>query len=264
MVRIRPLRRRDRKQAFTLIEMLVVTAIIALLAAILFPVFARARESARRASCQSNLRQIGLGALQYVQDYDEVLPSPVYGTTRKNSEDYYRWQDAIYPYVKSTQIYRCPSEGGKTGNMSYSYQTSIGASGYKRNGSYAINSLYRNSAIAPVSYLDLNGTQTTRKISSIGVPAETVWVVEGTANKYEVDGKDRTDDPQYYFDSPYPHISYTTSVDASTGLAAGIGAKHMGTTIVLWCDGHVKATNLDVLMEKSSSDFLKFFTVSND
>ena len=61
-------------QAFTLIELLVVIAIIAILAAILFPVFARARENARRASCQSNMKQIGLGLMQYVQDYDETYP----------------------------------------------------------------------------------------------------------------------------------------------------------------------------------------------
>src|SRR5687767_10691477 len=64
-----------RKTAFTLIELLVVIAIIALLAAILFPVFARARENARRAGCQSNLKQIGLGIMQYSQDYDELMPS---------------------------------------------------------------------------------------------------------------------------------------------------------------------------------------------
>src|SRR5690606_6779733 len=63
------------KRGFTLIELLVVIAIIAILAAILFPVFARARENARRASCQSNLKQIGLGLMQYTQDYDERLPA---------------------------------------------------------------------------------------------------------------------------------------------------------------------------------------------
>src|SRR5688572_3103121 len=70
-----------RRFAFTLIELLVVIAIIALLAAILFPVFARARENARRASCQSNLKQLGLGFAQYVQDFDEKMPGIYNGAT---------------------------------------------------------------------------------------------------------------------------------------------------------------------------------------
>ncbi len=94
-----------RKTGFTLIELLVVIAIIALLAAILFPVFARARESARRASCLSNLKQIGIGLAQYTQDFDERLPSwYVYDTAYR-----YVWADSVQPYVKSTQIFRCPS-----------------------------------------------------------------------------------------------------------------------------------------------------------
>ncbi len=93
----------DCRRAFTLIELLVVIAIIAILAAILFPVFARARENARRASCQSNLKQIGLGVLQYKQDYDERYPS--YGPPVSIG-----WADSLQPYVKSTQLFQCPSE----------------------------------------------------------------------------------------------------------------------------------------------------------
>jgi len=89
---------------FTLIELLVVISIIALLAAILFPVFARARENARRASCQSNLKQLGLGIMQYVQDYDETYPYSYSG-----NGDARRWPTNIFPYVKSSQVYLCPS-----------------------------------------------------------------------------------------------------------------------------------------------------------
>ncbi len=94
------------RRAFTLIELLVVIAIIAILAAILFPVFARARENARRSSCSSNLKQIGLGILQYVQDYDEKYPDWNVGATSATPG----WAYAIQPYLKSTQIYQCPSE----------------------------------------------------------------------------------------------------------------------------------------------------------
>lgn len=98
---------RKSKNAFTLIELLVVIAIIAILAAILFPVFSRVRENARRSSCQSNLKQVGLAAAQYSQDYDEnVLP------IRINSSSpyyYFAWSDIIQPYLKSTQVLTCPS-----------------------------------------------------------------------------------------------------------------------------------------------------------
>ena len=81
-------------------------AIIAILAAILFPVFARARENARRSSCQSNLKQIALGVAQYTQDYDERMIALVNYKTSSNSE---LWPVTIQPYVKSTQIFDCPS-----------------------------------------------------------------------------------------------------------------------------------------------------------
>ena len=101
-------REKSRARAFTLIELLVVIAIISLLAAILFPVFARARENARRTSCLSNTKQIGLGFLQYTQDYDEKYPlryMAMMGNTPTSS-----WTISVQPYLKSTQLYRCPSD----------------------------------------------------------------------------------------------------------------------------------------------------------
>ena len=97
-----------RKHGFTLIELLVVIAIIAILAAILFPVFAKAREKARQASCQSNEKQIGLAILQYAQDYDERFP--YYNLTIGGSSWY--WPVFVHPYAKNEQIFQCPSRRG--------------------------------------------------------------------------------------------------------------------------------------------------------
>jgi len=96
------------RKGFTLIELLVVIAIIAILAAILFPVFAKVREKARQTSCLSNEKQLGLGFVQYVQDYDETFPAcpDQYGTG---------WAGRIYPYVKSTGVYGCPDDATQVG-----------------------------------------------------------------------------------------------------------------------------------------------------
>ncbi|BDI33618.1 hypothetical protein CCAX7_56690 [Capsulimonas corticalis] len=93
-------------KGFTLIELLVVIAIIAILAAILFPVFAKAREKARQISCLSNEKQLGLGLLQYNQDYDETFPCGVAYDLSLGSG----WAGAIYPYVKSAGVYHCPDD----------------------------------------------------------------------------------------------------------------------------------------------------------
>jgi prepilin-type N-terminal cleavage/methylation domain-containing protein/prepilin-type processing-associated H-X9-DG protein len=98
---------RKNRAGFTLIELLVVIAIIAILAAILFPVFAKAREKARQISCLSNMKQLGLGFMQYIQDNDETWPGVASGDDVRGG-----WASQIYPYVKSTNVYKCPDESG--------------------------------------------------------------------------------------------------------------------------------------------------------
>jgi len=133
-----------KRRAFTLIELLVVIAIIAILAAILFPVFAKAREKARQSSCSSNLKQLGLGFTQYVQDYDERLPAAgkyqdqpgAAGWTPGNAGTPYSdtpttvacdvTKGAIYTYVKSAQVYVCPSDKhGRAKLLSYSMNQNL-------------------------------------------------------------------------------------------------------------------------------------------
>ena len=141
-----------KNKAFTLIELLVVIAIISILAAILFPVFARARENARRASCLNNMKQIGLGIMQYTQDYDERYPpnypqngtpgavpnildtdpskpSGVFEITANAGSPkghFQSWMDTIHPYIKSTQVFVCPSSKAEKTVPNYGYSFALG------------------------------------------------------------------------------------------------------------------------------------------
>jgi prepilin-type N-terminal cleavage/methylation domain-containing protein/prepilin-type processing-associated H-X9-DG protein len=102
--------RRNRKNGFTLIELLVVIAIIAILAAILFPVFAQAREKARSITCVSNVKQVMLGELMYVQDYDET-----HSWTWGWATDWKPWHQQIAPYIKNQQLWKCPDDAWNHG-----------------------------------------------------------------------------------------------------------------------------------------------------
>lgn len=148
---------RTNGKGFTLIELLVVIAIIAILAAILFPVFARAREKARQSSCLSNVKQLGLGMQMYAQDYDEsfMLCRYDYATTPSNSFGV-GWSRVIQPYVSNIAVLVCPSDLNPTSENSM--QT------YQHPRSYSVNQ-----HLHPYSFED-----TVVKLAAVDKPAQTV------------------------------------------------------------------------------------------
>jgi prepilin-type N-terminal cleavage/methylation domain-containing protein/prepilin-type processing-associated H-X9-DG protein len=147
---------RNRSNGFTLIELLVVIAIIAILAAILFPVFAKAREKARQASCESNERQVGLAILQYVQDFDEHFPCGEQFAGNNGAGSGIGWAGTVQNYIKSTGVFKCPDDSTAT-------------SGLFVPDSYAANG-------------NLIGSPAGGALASLGAPASTVMVVEITNN----------------------------------------------------------------------------------
>lgn len=254
------------KSGFTLIELLVVIAIIALLAAILFPVFGRARENARRSACASNMKQIGLAVLQYQQDFDERFPisgtSPVLvadatlgGAGLKSGSPFIaenfsdpsdpqwvnNWISSTQAYTKSWQIYRCPSSEVPTGNNAKVFN----GSGYIGNVAPTVNS---NSSYAASSVLVGKSVPT----SAVQNAANIVLIQEG----------------QYYYnaamcfpwsyDAPYAtaagpilsghHFDWIAN-QAYKGLPeTGSSLRHFSGGNLLYADGHVKWQKQSQLM----------------
>ena len=237
----------QKRSAFTLIELLVVIAIIAILAAILFPVFARARENARRSSCQSNMKQIGLGLLQYTQDYDEQMPHQAF-----TSPVFYTYADMIQPYIKSDQIFDCPSDS--TNNP---YRSVVpGAGGATANLDYGMNILYRfgSGSLYPPSGRYV-GT-----LAAVEAPSTTVWIGE-TNNNYEftMDVAGAGNLPTINLNASPPYAGATA--------AQRLLARHLETVNILYVDGHVKSSKLTSLLATKTVNgqpIMTAFTVGDD
>ena len=213
-------KRRERPSeasGFTLIELLVVVSIIALLAAILFPVFGRVRENARRASCQSNEKQIWLGFTQYTQDYDARYPS-IYASYTSPAAP--TWRNLIFPYLKNVQMFRCPSgrtlySSGETTPdgqiIPASYTGNGGAANYSLGGTCVLST--SDGAYGPV-----------HSEMQIPLPAETIVIGEGNGAS------------QYYWNCG-------TACFNNAGSPANnyMWSAHFQMANYIFLDGHVKA-----------------------
>ncbi len=214
---------KTRRVAFTLIELLVVIAIIAILAAILFPVFARAREKARQTSCLSNVKEIGLAMLMYVQDYDEMFPRTYWGSTSWYwwPYDYYSrgmWMASVYPYAMNIQIFQCPS------NTTYKWTGRYVGNGF----SYPMNGYLSGQMLAEVKYpaqcisnIDgyyywTNHAKLTEAIGGINYPA-LVGRHNGGCNAVHVDGHAKW----YKFENVWGRSTPTASWENPTVMIVG-------------------------------------------
>jgi prepilin-type N-terminal cleavage/methylation domain-containing protein/prepilin-type processing-associated H-X9-DG protein len=210
------------RRGFTLIELLVVIAIIAILAAILFPVFARAREKARQASCQSNLKQLGLGFHMYMSDYDERFPrstTPCWGGSPRPDRRFFFEQ--IQPYVKNWQLFACPSHrnsncaGGSIAHYDINDHMNRGIIPTTFQLSYSISELLQNGC---------GGDWT--KMAKWEFPAEDLLVAEsiGLVNG----GKHRV------------AWAEVCAAECNPGSQTDSGTRHNGGSNICFGDGHVK------------------------
>ena len=244
---------------FTLIELLVVIAIIAILAAILFPVFAQVREKARATSCLSNLKQIGLGLIQYSQDVDEQLPPAWigYDTDPAKSVGFpgkARWMDVVQPYVKSTQIFTCPDSNTKyvpvpANKIVNDIDPATGKAYVEENGGYAMNVTYfaDDNANPPTPVPDVPA-KASRGLASLPDPAATAYVFDfknGWGSFQCVWGGISTGWVQPTID--------TNAKPRTLGVGGWLVELHQNRLNTLFCDGHAKAVNLDYLTQKTKT-----------
>jgi prepilin-type N-terminal cleavage/methylation domain-containing protein/prepilin-type processing-associated H-X9-DG protein len=219
------------KKAFTLIELLVVIAIIAILAAILFPVFAKAREKARQITCASNLKQIGLGFTQYIQDYDEHLPCST-NWTGGNSGNV-GWAGQIYTYVKSTGVFHCPDDPTNNGVINTNEVT------YPV--SYAMPKASMPQDNAPGGTNLPNGGGPTL-VSTMNAPSLSVALYEENGAQADVTNPQEQGSPSGSGKSNLTSGTYETGpIAGSNGEMGTVPPLHTNMSNYLMWDGHVKA-----------------------
>jgi prepilin-type N-terminal cleavage/methylation domain-containing protein/prepilin-type processing-associated H-X9-DG protein len=274
---------RQRRQAFTLIELLVVIAIIAILAAILFPVFAQAKEAAKKTQCLSNTKQVGLAVMQYVGDYDGTYPCGWFGrewwqtfpTSESNSDPNavsYKWLDAVYPYVKNEQLYSCPSNDlGEAGKFIYRDRltqrspTAGDKPDTRRYGTYAANLAYWGNNNPGTPPLSDNNSQTQTE-SSLGDSAGTIFAIDGNGS-YQVAWEHIAGQPSISTVKGKPTLGIN---NGTNNLDGAVVFRHSGQANAIWCDGHAKSLSPGAATTKVTDNSLatygayKFFTSEQD
>jgi prepilin-type N-terminal cleavage/methylation domain-containing protein/prepilin-type processing-associated H-X9-DG protein len=229
------------RKGFTLIELLVVIAIIAILAAILFPVFAQAREKARQAQCLSNTKQLAMGVYMYAQDYDELLP--VLGVNAQNRG---RWQFQIFPYVKSAAVYNCPNITNKWS------PPNPGALGTDDHGGYGWNLALTADAAATGNLNTAPGFS----LAKIAKPADTIIIgdtgMNAGATSAERGWAMYAADPRHVAADTnsqpglYPQFRHHST--ASKTVINGLQLPTAGRANFCFLDGHAKSLSIDQAM----------------
>jgi prepilin-type N-terminal cleavage/methylation domain-containing protein/prepilin-type processing-associated H-X9-DG protein len=230
--------KRGKKSGFTLIELLVVIAIIAILAAILFPVFAQAREKARSVTCLSNFKQLGSGVLMYMQDYDGAYPLAWYGIPQ------YGFDCVLQPYVKNLKVFECPSNK-VTPRYWDGYVTYFNIPPPGIAGSYAMN----GDLAARTGKTDRAGLTE----MSVQAPADTILMTEiwdtrgpgGAKTSHAVKGVGTV------LDGPEHEIFTSSKNDVCTRIPFKI---HQGGSNYNFCDGHAKWLRVEQTFNKWRAD----------